>query len=106
MKRRHLWATGMALLTIPLWMDACAVDLTLPNPQSGHTIKGCYTALDDLFHTATPVMRPFEYLAAFALLCAAAAFAGRQPGPRLTFTLWSRVNGRFRFIDIRNQRGS
>jgi hypothetical protein len=73
---------GTALLATPLWIDACALDLSSPNPRLGHTIKGCYTALDDLFHTETPIMRPFEYLAAFALLCTAAALAGRQPGPQ------------------------
>ena len=68
MKLRHLWATGMGLASIPLWMDACAVDLSAPNAQLGHQIKGCYTALDDVFRTATPIMRPFEYLVAFGLV--------------------------------------
>ena len=49
-------------------MDACAVDLSAPNAQLGHQIKGCYTALDDVFRTAAPIMRPFEYLVAFGLV--------------------------------------
>jgi hypothetical protein len=77
MQLRHWQSMGLCLVgggfalvgAAVLFVDAMSFALEAPNPATGR-IKACYTLLDDLFRTITPLewARPVELVGALVAL--------------------------------------